>query len=165
MLAYSGDVYKDETGRPWFEISTGGTYYHYEGEVSNKTWYKTWEAAVSTQKSTPVFKLTSPDKTGGSLEVCIHNWQHHEGRSTIGPEGKWINVRTKVVLDEIYKGSYNYSETGTMTYRDHKFRDIASHREQYGFYLNPPSDLSTLLRQFPSQDRKGREIVDSERYF
>jgi hypothetical protein len=163
VFSLSGDVYKDDTGRPWFEMSTTGTIYHYKGQVSDAGWYKKWEAFVSRQKSTPVFKLISPDRTGGSLELCVHNWQHHAGKSEIGPEGKWVNIRTKVVINELYRGSYNYSETGIMGYDEHVFRDVEPHVEEYGFYVNPPSKMSA--RRFPCHDRKGRAIADSDDYY
>lgn len=162
-LAFSGDVYKDGNGRHWFEMSTAGTIYHYKGQVSDALWYKKYEAFVSRQKSTPVFKLVSPDGTGGSREICVHNWQHHEGKSQIGPEGKWVNVRTKIVINEIYRGSYNYSETGIVGFKDHEYRDVESHREEYGFYVNPPMQESA--RRFPSHDGKRRAIADSDSYY
>jgi hypothetical protein len=164
VFAFSGDVYKDEAGRFWFEMSTIGTPYHYKGRgASDATWYKTWEAFVSRQKSTPVFKLTSPDRTGGSLELCVHNWQHHGGKSEVGPEGKLVNIRTKVVINEIYKGSYNYSETGIVGLDEHEFRDVEPHREEYGFYVDPPPKMSA--RRFPRNDGKGRAIAESHRYY
>ena len=162
-LAFSGDVYKDDTGRYWFEMSTAGTIYHYKGRVSDAAWYKKWEAFVSRQKSTPVFKLISPDRTGGSLELCVHNWQHHEGKSEIGPKGKWVNIRTKVVINEIYRGSYNYSETGIVGFEEHQFRDVKPHLEEYGFYVNPPARMSA--RRFPSHDGRRRLIADSDSYY
>lgn len=163
LLGFSGDVYRDEASRHWFEMSTASTVYHYEGQVSNAMWYKKWEAFVSRQKSTPVFKLISSDGTGGSLEVILHNWQSVGGKSQIGPEGKWVTIRTKVVINEIYRGSYNYSDTGIMGFKDHEFRDVKPHRQEFGFYVNPPRKQSA--RRFPSDDRKGRKIVESDGYF
>jgi hypothetical protein len=154
----SGDVYEDGEGRHWFEMSTAGVGYHYEGEVSDAAWYKTWESAVSLQKHTPLFKLISPDGTGGSLEVCIHNWQHHEGASTIGQRGEWMDVRDRVVLNEILKGSYNYSETTVVGFGAHKYRDIDSHSKETGFYLDPRYSQSQMHRVFPRNDPRGRSI-------
>jgi hypothetical protein len=164
-LGFSGDVYVDEVGRYWFEMSTAGTIYHYEGEVSDALWYKKWEAFVSRQKSIPVFKLISPDRTGGSLELCVHNWTSLGGKSQIGPEGKWVNIKTRVVINEVYKGSYNYSETGLMGFDEHNFRDVEPHSEEAGFYADPRPSTETLAnRRFQRDDWRGRPIADSDDY-
>jgi hypothetical protein len=120
LLALSGDVYEDECGRTSYEMSTGGTGYHY-GEFGKPGVGKAVVTAILSQKVIPVFKLISPDGTGGSMELCIHNWQlptevlgHYVGdygKRKIGAENEWVNVRTKVVISEEYRGSYNYSET------------------------------------------------------
>ena len=164
-FGFSGDVYVDEDNRNWFEMSTAGTVYHYAGKVTK---LKKVDAFLSVQKKMPVFKLISPDGTGGSLEVCIHNFFHGvvgRGKSQIGPEGKWVSVRTHVVVDELHKGSYNYSETGIAGFDAHELRDVKPHKDETGFYADPSRATALSERRFVRDDRKGRPIADSAKYF
>ena len=62
-FALTGDTYDDERGLVWYQMSTAGAVYHYPGAV---TWYKKLDAAQKFQSFMPVFKLISPDETGGS---------------------------------------------------------------------------------------------------
>jgi hypothetical protein len=70
-LALSGDVYVDERRRLWFEMRAGGAVYHYEGRGFGPGAPKAIVATLQSQKHVPVFKLVSPDPTGGSSEVCV----------------------------------------------------------------------------------------------
>lgn len=139
-FALSGDVYEDETGRIWFEMHTAGAAYHYEGDVD---WNKA-KGVVLPQAFIPVFKLVSPDGTGGSCEVCIHNWQNYKalgfkkGKRYIGKIGQRVSIRSKVVINSVYQGSYNYSETIVKGRTAHELRDVIPHKEDEGFYINPP---------------------------
>ena len=128
---------------------------------------ETVKAASSFLKSQaviPVFKLVSPDGTGGSMEVCIHNWQRpieksfleytlgtpkpdSIGKRKIGRMNEWVNVRTKVVISEKYRGSYNYSETVIVGFGEHKYRDITPHKSHGGRYLNPNHRLMRAQRR------------------
>ena len=173
--ALSGDVYHDRSGQKWFEMSTAGAGYHFE----DRNWIesqgkvaKALKGKVTPQSQIPVFKLISPDLTGGSLELCIHNpqvynsvWQALNpftggtgGKSTIGSVGKWVDLHGEVVNHEIYKGSYNYSETVRSGMAAHERMDITPHRSTFSFYLNPPRGSSMSTRRFPKDDN-GRPIV------
>lgn len=143
VLALSQDVYEDDTGRYWFEMSTGGTGYHYP-EYGEPGKLKAVKTAMRSQRIIPVFKLISPDGTGGSMEICIHNWQLPKnvfgdtyGERKIGPKSEWVDVRTKIVINEKYRGSYNYSDTIITGFPDHEYRDVLPHRRQVGHYINP----------------------------
>jgi hypothetical protein len=157
-FAFSDNVYQDERGQYWFEMHPGSTPYHTPGKVTGG---KKVRAALTPQKMTDVFKLISPDATGGSLEVCVHNFGAglFGGKRQIGEIGKWVNVRTKIVIDEIYKGSYNYSDTTVMGYDAHEYRDMKPHRDHSGFYVDPrPGGAPLGERRFPRYDRQGRPI-------
>lgn len=145
-FALSGDVYVDEAERVWFEMSTAGTVYHYPGKVDAG---KKVDAFLSSQATIPVFKLISPDGTGGSSEVCVHNPQVNKlyvpmlgrtiayGEKRIGGEGVPTIIVTRAVTDEVYRGSYNYAETVIKGLEEHEYRDVKPHRETKGFYVNP----------------------------
>lgn len=164
--ALSGDVYVDNKGRFWYQMGAGGAIYHYKGTLSPGT-LKAIKASTLGQEHVPIFKLISPDGTGGSCELCVHNWQlggspfdmlgtlqgvrRGRGKNTIGDVGQWVNIRGKVVNHEIYRGSYNYSETIKRGLGAHTFRDITPHKDSWGFYINPPmfSTLETRLMKIP----------------
>lgn len=157
-FALSDDVYKDEKGRPWFQMSTGGTPYHYAGEVNLR---KKAKAAILPQRLIPIFKLISPDGTGGSLELILHNpkgWIFRDG--TVGPALHWEKISSRVVTDEKYIGSYNYSETITSGLPAHELRDVKPHSYEAGFYLEPPPGTALHQRGFPERDRRGAVIAD-----
>jgi hypothetical protein len=157
--ALSGDVYKDEKGRLWFEMSTGGTAYHYEGEV---TAWKKFKGAIKPQMFTPVFKLISPDGSGGSREIIIDNPETGLiGRSSsIGEENVWVNIRSRVVVTEEYIGTYNYSETIVMGFPAHDLRDVQPHQTTAGFYLDPGLYTTLEEREFPATDPSGKVLAD-----
>lgn len=161
-FSLSGDVYKDQAGRPWFEMSTAGTIYHFPGKVNAR---KKVSYFVRRQKTTPVFKLISPDGTGGSLELCIHNWQYWGStkRSEIGAVGEKVDLHGRVVINEHFQGSYNYSDNGIMGPGAHEHRDIIPHLKKNGFYMPVAFDIKA--RKFPRLDIKGRSIKDSDKYF
>jgi hypothetical protein len=157
--ALSGDVYKDEKQRLWFEMSTGGTAYHYEGEV---TAWKKLKGAIKPQAFTPVFKLISPDGSGGSREIILDNPPSGlVGRSSsIGEENVWVNIQNRVVITEEYIGTYNYSETIVMGLPAHELRDVQTHQTTKGFYLDPNSSTTLEGRVFPEADPAGKVLAD-----
>lgn len=138
--------------------------YHYEGEVNTT---KKIIGFLTGQEHTPVFKLVSPDGSGGSREVCIHNWQINRerwnpvtrGTAGIGKTDQWVNIRTKVVLDSVYAGSYNYSETIVMGSSNHEHRDVKPHKESPNFYVNPSMFSQINSRRFPEKDRSSKTIA------
>ncbi len=165
-IALSGDVYVDEHGRSWFEMSTAGVVYHTPGEVTNR---KILDYFTSPQALVPVFKLISPDGTGGSMEVCVKNPQVHElklpggtkvrvGSKTIGKTGESVPVRGRLELDEVLRGSYNYAETVVSGFNAHTLMDVNPHSTKPGFYINPRLFSPLSGRRFPESDPSGRVI-------
>jgi hypothetical protein len=157
-FALHGAVYKDKERRLWFQMTTAATIYHYEGEVNKRKMVK---AAVLPQRLIPIFKLVSPDGTGGSREIIIKNpkgWVF--GDSTVVPVLHWENIRSRVVTREEYIGSYNYSETITVGRDQHEMRDVKTHSHDKGFYLDPGRDTTLKERGFRERDERGALLAD-----
>jgi hypothetical protein len=151
--ALHGAVYKDKQNREWLQMATAAAVYHYQGEV---TVGKEIGAHIRPQMMMPIFKLVSPDRTGGSREVILTNpkgWLF--GDSTVATDHTWEYVRGRVVLQETYAGSYNYAETITRGYDAHKAADVKTHRTWPGFYINPDPDSKLEDRGFPERDGRG----------
>lgn len=141
-------VYKDENGRPWFQMSAGSTIYHYGGRPF---WAPVDALYVQAkgQKNTPVIKLVSADNTGGSCEIILTN----QNAKSIGAVGKKTWIRDLVVTRGDHQGSYNYSETIKQGLVAHDRRDVKPHLNQAGFYVDPEDRFSSLaLRHFPEKD-------------
>lgn len=164
-VGLSGDVYEDEFGRCWYEMHAGGIAYRYEGDSG----LQGVKASAQGQNHVPVFKLISPDNSGGSVEMCLHNRQVYRsgndaldpfalgtsGTSTIG-NGEWVSIQGRVVASSEYRGSYNYSETAVVGFSAHKLRDIVPHEVVPDSYVNPPLHSSMSSRRFPLKDQAGR---------
>jgi hypothetical protein len=180
-FALSGHVYEDNFGYIWYQMSPGGTIYHW-GKDPGK-WTATAEAVLQSptrgQRFIPVFKLVSPDGTGGSRECCIKNDLKSETLKLPGlPEvrsgaphigravGEWVNVRQldRVVSDPHYQGSYNYSETVETGLAAHEMRDVEPHKRMggnYSLYMDPVDRYSMLTsRSFPALDPQGKPLAD-----
>ena len=176
--ALSRDVYIDQNGRLWYQMSTAGAGYHYENRTSFEKLTpnaKALKNKISPQSQVPVFKLISPDGTGGSLEVCIHNFQVYQnkklallglitgitegtgGEPEIGSVDEWVNVRASIVQNKVYKGSYNFSETVQMGFSAHDHRDIIPHKKAPNRYVDPHRWSILAHRIFPPTD-KGKPI-------
>lgn len=101
--AFSGDVYRDQTGRHWIEQSQAGSRYH------SKEQRGLLGAALTPHSMTGVFKLCSPDGTGGSSETALHNWMHgltgRIGKRSATEVGHTINAATQAIVAEKYRGS------------------------------------------------------------
>jgi len=155
VMALSNDVYKDQANRTWFQMSPGGTIYHWGGEP-------TWDVAdawstnyLRGQDGIPIFKLVSPDGSGGSLETIIRN----NGQSTIGTVSKPEQVAHLVLRDYHHQGSYNYSETVEMGLPAHERHDVAPHKRYPDGYLNPPDRFLPLnARRFPERNAEGKLV-------
>jgi hypothetical protein len=146
-----GAVYKDETNRLWYQMSAGATIYHYEGTPNPLT--TPLEAAivneVKGQTNTPVFKLISPDGTGGSREIILKN----RGTDTLVDAGISIDIRNLVVVHEVFQGSYNYADAMVVGFAAHEIRDIKPHVGSWDFYVNPVHRYWTLeQRVYPAKD-------------
>jgi hypothetical protein len=152
-FGFTNVAYIDEKGRHWFQMQASATIYHYDGSDGWGRW-KLSEALVLGQEDTPVFKLISPDGSGGSREVCIHNPNTDVpgtiGKSEVGPIGRWISIRTKAVINEMEQGSYNYSETGIVGLSAHNYRDVDPHKAKakFGYYKNPSRYSALSARVF-----------------
>jgi hypothetical protein len=162
-------AYQDPAGRTWFQTTPGATVYHYRGEAG---FGKAFWATHDGQAQVPVFKLLSPDGSGGSCELIVHNpprrqikipmWDktYVERRWTLGEEGKWIPIGHLLVTDVRYTGSYNYSETFEVGYDAHVVRDVKPHERWPKHYLEPPN-LPLNKRKFPKFDPAGKPIADA----
>lgn len=152
-----GAVYKDETGRLWYQMSAGSTIYHYGGTPHE---YKApIDAAVVNeikgQKNTPVFKMVSPDGTGGSREIIIKN----RGTDTLVDAGVSIIIQKLVETHLVYRGSYNYADAMITGFSAHKTLDVKPHVASWDFYVNPTNIYANLdVCKFPEKDpRKPNE--------
>jgi hypothetical protein len=175
-MALSGDVYIDELKQIWFQMDPGGAIYHY-GE---KPWWPTvesiWASGVG-QELIPVFKLVSPDGTGGSRECCITNPfdQPFElrnnvgtpmdvfvrysgakmGRLSIGAVNEEVDVSKRVITADkhpVHQGSYNYAETVDQGLTAHNRFDVDTDLMTKTFFVDPPDPFSQLLlRTFPEK--------------
>ncbi|MGL4550755.1 MAG: hypothetical protein ACRC33_06170 [Gemmataceae bacterium] len=157
-FALHGAVYKDEDKRLWFQMTTAATIYHYPGEVNKRKMVK---AAILPQSLIPIFKLVSPDGTGGSREVILNNpkgWVFRD--STVVDVLHWGKVRDRVITREEYIGSYNYSETITVGRGAHEVRDVKPHSTEKGFYLDPGRDRTLRERGFRIRDDRGALIAE-----
>jgi hypothetical protein len=177
-LALSPHVYEDGSGHHWFQMSAAAAIYHYGEQPEHPTADAIGVTAktgvvLTAQNYVPVFKLVSPDGTGGSRECIIDNpkvlpvWAQglltrNVGKSSIGEVDEWVNVHGRIVDDPVLQGSYNYSETIARGFDAHKLRDMDPHNAHHMFYLNPGSRYSSLtMRRFPSQDNYGRPLADN----
>jgi hypothetical protein len=160
--ALHGAVYKDKQNREWLQMSTVAGVYHYEGEVNKR---KVAGAYVRPQAMMPIFKLVSPDGTGGSRELILTNPKGRLiGDGTVVDVLHWKHIRNRVVLHETYAGSYNYAETITLGFSAHEKADVETHREWLGFYINPDPDSALEKRWFPERDGRGALLADQVAY-
>jgi hypothetical protein len=170
MKTLSGDVYIDESKRIWYQMSPGGAIYHYGSQPSSPTVEAIWAHAKS-QAFCPVFKLVSPDGTGGSRECIIDNpvlarvWVNgiipmDIRSSVIGAEMETVDVSKRIVTDPVLQGSYNYSETIEVGLDEHEERDVKPHVADPSFYVNPfPPSSSLSMRRFPKTDNHRNVIA------
>jgi hypothetical protein len=141
VLALSGDVYRDQSNRTWFQMSAGGTIYHWGGEPTCDVVDAAVSSYVRKQDGVPVFKLISPDGTGGSVETIIRN----RSRFTIGGINETVQVTHLVVRDDHHQGSYNFAETVEAGLPAHEKRDVEPHKRWPKEYLNPLDRFSSLM--------------------
>jgi hypothetical protein len=164
-FALSDYVYKDQANHTWYQMSPGATIYHWGRDPI----VPSLEALIQTggQATIPVFKLVSPDGTGGSSETIIENPQDRTvtigivrsmirtmkvGRIAIGDVGKPEQVANRIVTDLRHQGSYNYAETVRVGLAAHRLRDVQPHEKHPSAYVNPPNRFTPLaLRLFPEK--------------
>lgn len=160
--ALSGDVYKDHNGKFWYQMTPGGTIYHYGSEPKNPM-LEAMFAQLKGQGLTPIFKLVSPNNlTGGSCETIILNKSQRTTNqmavggltgllkdNRIGSVGVPEYVFGRLVDDDWYQGSYNYAETVVAGNPAHEKYDVLPHKNNIfkGVYVNPPQ------RRIPPSNR------------
>ena len=178
--ALSGDVYEDlHTRRIWFQTAPGGAVYHFGRKISNPT-AAAIQATIDGQELAPVFKLLSPDGTGGSREVCISNPFIYpriqtvdysqliaavaripipkktpsvsQGRVSLGNVGDIVDVSKRYVTDSVAQGSYNYAETMEKGLPAHERLDVNTDPMQEHYYIEP-DDLFEF-KMVELQDRR-----------
>jgi hypothetical protein len=155
--ALSEFVYKDESNRLWYQMTPGSTIYHYGGHPHHPALDAIYVEAFKGQRGTPVFKMMSPDNTGGSNELILND----DGYDMIGDVNKPGDIRGFIVTDPRYQGSYNYSETVQVGLAAHELRDVKPHRDGRDFYINPDNRFSLLgTRLFPEKDPEGKLLAD-----
>lgn len=184
MSALSGDVYKDELRRTWFQMDAGGAIYHFK-EVKNKTLEAVLQS-VQGQAMTPIFKLICPDGTGGSCETILKNFVGSAnseigimnipgvyriievlpgvGDSSgyrLGEINKPLPIEGLIkVIPSDYQGSYNFAETVVSGLKNHTKFDINPH-EKDDKYMKVNDRFSDLFsRIFPEYDDKGNLLAD-----
>lgn len=161
-FALHGAVYKDRQNRDWLQMSTSALGYHYPGKVTK---YKKWETFWSTQSEMKIFKLISPDGSGGSRELIIRNpTATANGDSTVVKVLHWEYIRPRTVHNE-YTGSYNYADVITNGFPAHERYDMDTHLDWENFYVDPKDPYSALeCRRFPVCDVMGHILADQDLY-
>jgi hypothetical protein len=154
LKALSGEVYEDPRGRSiWFQMSPGAAIYHFPKLPSSPT-REAIEANELGQARIPVFKLVSPDGTGGSRECVITN----NGRAIVGAVNEEVNLAGRFIKDSVRQGSYNYAETVEKGLAAHQRLDVNTDPMRPGYFVEPP-DLflfsELYMRLFPEKDGVG----------
>jgi hypothetical protein len=173
--ALSGEVYIDDNRKIWYQMDPGAAVYHY-GE---KPWWPGGAAFYASvfqgQRQIPVFKLVSPDGTGGSMECIITNPQVvpykvmglvlKMGRSDIGAVDDTVDVSHRIVTDPVQEASYNYAETVAEGLTAHNRFDVDTDPMTPTWFVDPSDRFSPLLfRRFPEKDPAGRPLADQVTY-
>lgn len=155
--ALTGDVYFDEEVEVWYQMSAGGTIYHWGSEVKHEKLEAVHTQLFRGQNGVPVFKLISPDCTGGSKETIVSNpivrkstvvgpiglETKLERRSKIGDTNQPVIVFNRLETRMEYQGSYNFSETSVMGIDEHRKRDVEPHHKD-PVYIDPPDRFEPL---------------------
>lgn len=161
-------VYVDEWNRPWYQMSAGSTIYHWGRTPVYAPIDAFFTDVVRGQNGTPVFKLISPDHSGGSNEVIVWNEgvdlaSFRGGSDYLAKFNETVNIRGLVVDDPAYQGSYNYSETVHVGSAAHDQRDVKPHVAGRFFYSNPNDPFSDLrYRTFPTHDIVGQVLSSQQ---
>lgn len=163
--ALAGVVHKDGSGRVWYQMAAGSTIYHYGRRPTSAALEAVAVDKIRGQDDTPVFKLISPDNTGGSCEVILWNdgvnaggWG--TGSEVLGGVGERWDVRKLIVTDPRYQGSYNYAETVRVGLAAHELRDVKPHVEGVDFYVNPADRFCPpASRRFLANDPQGKPLA------
>ncbi len=149
----------------WFLMHWASTPYH-TGNGKASLWKKI--STYTRGQPNTVFKLISPDGTGGSLELILKNPPRSRseqiasglgtgfgrygslGAGRTRPDRTWGEFfRPNVDLNSITRGSYNYAETMIRGLDEHERMDVKPHEASPSFYLNPPAHSGLSDRAFP----------------
>lgn len=150
-LALTDFVYKDESGRLWYQMAAGSTIYHYGKPVRVKALEAPYVDLIKGQNDTPVYKLINPDNSGGSNEIILKNPGPYD---MIGEVGQEFGVDAMLEKTPAHQGSYNYADTAVVGLNAHDRLDMKPHSKRDGFYLNPADRYCPLqTRKFPPLDQ------------
>jgi hypothetical protein len=160
--ALSGQVYQGPHGESiWFQMVPGAAVLHFPGELPSSD----FDAAMAAMKANndgqakiPVFKLVSPDGTGGSMECVITN----NGSTTIGPVNEEVKLADRFVKDPVRLGSYNYAETSVVGLPAHRRLDMITDPMVPGYFFQPHDlfkDTQLYNRRFPDKDWQGKPLA------
>lgn len=161
--ALSGHAYSDSNGQFWYQMSIGGTIYHWGSDPKIPSLEAFGTTVTRSQATVPVFKLVAPDGTGGSCETIVKNpytqsveifgRKYKIGRFAIGQVGIPELVSDSLISDVWLQGSYNYSETVVVGGAAHDHRDVKTHTRFHNdkrIYVNPVNRWTPLsARVFP----------------
>lgn len=152
----SEDVYADEQGRIWYQMGAGGSIYHWGDDVENPRLEAAFTHTVRRQTGIPIFKLISPDGTGGSKETIVSqeltlqrssdamsSKQVMKGKSKIGSVDQNVPVEGRLITYMKHQGSYNFAETAVVGLDAHKKSDVHPHEED-PTYIDPPNRFAAL---------------------
>lgn len=141
--ALTGDVYFDEEVEVWYQMSAGGTIYHWGRDVRVDWAEAAYTQKVRGQEGTPIFKLVCPDGTGGSKETIVRN---SYSQKKIGKTNKPQLVLDKIVVYMKHQGSYNFAETSVVGLDEHEKYDVNPHKKDAD-YIDPPDRFEPLNKR------------------
>ncbi len=163
-FSLSDDVYFDEEVEVWYQMSAGGSIYHWGDKPGIFGWFSGADALNTQifrrQTGIPVFKLICPDGTGGSKETIITNpvirvtrelgsqglYDKQHRVSRIGSVNKVEIVIDRVITNMEHQGSYNFAETSVRGLDEHKKYDVKTH-EKDPDYIDPPDRFAPLKQR------------------
>lgn len=146
-------VFIDRNSNYWYLMKPGGGVYH-QGDGSPGFWEKV--GAQFLDQDETIFKLVSPDGTGGSSEVIIKNPSKSANLGNTNMDlwkknvqSPFFSIEKDINFNNKTRGTYNYSETLTRGFTAHKLRDMKPHETMTGTYLSPPKLSPLQSRIFP----------------
>ena len=146
-------VFVDRADRHWFLMLPVGAAYH-KGDGSPSGWEK-FKGLFTTQNNS-IFKLVSPDGTGGSSELIVKNpdetrWLAGENRGDYmrNKRSAWTSITNNIEFSSAIRGTYNYAETLVEGFNAHSFADVEPHTRSNGNYQFPTNFSSLESRIFP----------------
>lgn len=158
----SGHVYFDEEIEVWYQMGPGGSIYHWGDPVRFPKIEAAHTHAFRGQTGIPIFKLISPDGTGGSRETIVSNPMVHRqkvdfgpntppmyimvGRPHIGEVNQTVAVKARLITRIEHQGSYNFAETSVRGLDQHEKYDVETHKKD-SVYIDPPDRFAPLSKR------------------